>query len=64
MLAACEHCARHAALPQMSLHVRLADPAARKLYESAGFEEVQRDSFAVQFSRGYRPRSLLVKQLS
>lgn len=61
LLVAAEEACRAEGHEAVTLHARLADSAALKLYEQAGFEEMERDGWSL--TRRYRPRVLLMKSL-
>ena len=60
MLAACEALAAARGFGKFYLHVRLGDDAARALYVSSGYREVDTDSWLLKL-RGITPKALLVK---
>ena len=62
MLAACESIASAQGFPDLYLHLRLADTAARSLYESSGYSQVDADSWLIKL-RGLTPSALIVKHL-
>ena len=61
MLGACEALAASRGFHRFYLHVRLGDEAARALYETSGYTEVDADSWLVKL-RGLTPASLMVKE--
>lgn len=61
-VAAAEVLAARLGFGSATLHVRLGDDAARLLYESGGWQEVEADSWLVKL-RGITPRALLAKDL-
>lgn len=62
ILAACENLAQDRGFERLYLHVRLGDEAARTLYESSGYQEIDADSWLVKL-RGRTPTALLKKEL-
>ena len=63
MLAVCEALAKQRGFGKFYLHVRLGDEAARTLYDSSGYTEVDADSWLVKL-RGRTPTALLVKDFA
>lgn len=63
MLAACEALAAARGAAELHLHARLGDQPALGLYESAGYEVVDSDSWLVKL-RGQTPRALMRKGLA
>lgn len=63
MLAACEAMAADRGFGRFYLHVRLGDDAARALYETSGYREVDTDTWLLKL-RGITPKALLVKDFN
>lgn len=63
MLAACEKIASSKGFTELYLHLRLVDAAARSLYESSGYNQLNADSWLIKL-RGLTPSALMVKRLT
>lgn len=60
LLDACEELCAAREFRHIYLHVRLGDDPAQELYESSGYEHVDKDSFLVKL-RNIMPRGLMRK---